>query len=440
MRHEEPQETAFFKGVGQEIAAVVSGLKISWGPSITTLFMILVVLAFWYLLWRFSDWSPSLFISLSLASFMVGAVAGFLFTSYGDEAATVGKVRDWLIGGLTGLTVAKFSSLKSLLLTFASGQGPQPFALTVGVALTFAVLGFFAMFLQRELILNVMLAQSRDRRGRLDGTKTAGIVSLQLLGLLPPSVLAGLEDVTEDSDLNSNPETQRLRDCLQSDDVKKFLQQCDDASTNGSPLDWDTVLRAAMLNYYLIYFVDAAKKDAQRRKALDWLQRALLMNPSHADLTAKYADVLEATGSLNEAVTTLERLNKSSEAPAYVQQWLGYYLIKQARYEEAVRYSDDYHARFPDDANSLYNAANGLARLRTEFLAAPDGASMPALTKAEQLRTQVISRLRQALRLEVDGKLEEAKKWLRESPAFAGLREDAEFKALTAAVEEKAAG
>jgi hypothetical protein len=51
----------------------------------------------------------------------------------------------------------------------------------------------------------------------------------------------------------------------------------------------------------------------------------------------------------------------------------------------------------------------------------------------------VLSRLRQALRLEVDGKLEEAKKSLREAKEYAGLRDDAEFKALTAPVEEKAA-
>src|SRR2546426_683865 len=52
-------------------------------------------------------WRLVLVIGLSLASFMVGCLVGFLFTSYGEESGTVGKIRDWVIGGITGLTIAK---------------------------------------------------------------------------------------------------------------------------------------------------------------------------------------------------------------------------------------------------------------------------------------------------------------------------------------------
>ena len=53
------------------------------------------------------------------------------------------------------------------------------------------------MFLQRELILNVVLAQSRVERGRVEGTQAAGIVMQRFLVALPASILSGTDDVDE---------------------------------------------------------------------------------------------------------------------------------------------------------------------------------------------------------------------------------------------------
>ena len=148
---------------------------IKWGT--TTTVFVLSILTFVFI--RFlikSAQAPALVVDLSVASFMVGCLAGFLFTSYGEENATVGKVRDWVVGGLAGLPIAKVSSLKALILAFANGAGPQQYALAVGVAITFSALGFFCMFFQRELILNVLLAKSRAERGSIEGVQQAGVV------------------------------------------------------------------------------------------------------------------------------------------------------------------------------------------------------------------------------------------------------------------------
>jgi hypothetical protein len=53
---------------------------------------------------------------------MVGCLAGFLLTSYGQQEAAVGKVRDWLVGGLTGLTIAEASLIKNLLRKFVTSS------------------------------------------------------------------------------------------------------------------------------------------------------------------------------------------------------------------------------------------------------------------------------------------------------------------------------
>src|SRR6266852_4762624 len=141
--------------------------KNPWG-TLTWSLIAIVSVGWWIIASQHSRWRLVLVVGLSLSSFMVGCLVGFLFTSYGEETGTVGKIRDWLIGGITGITIAKAGAIKGLLLTFAAGAGPSEFALAISSAVVYAVLGFFFMFFQRELILNVLLAQSRAERGTIE--------------------------------------------------------------------------------------------------------------------------------------------------------------------------------------------------------------------------------------------------------------------------------
>ena len=415
----------------ESVTVFIGRRKLHWGPTATGLAGLLGSVLFWRFLAFWAHWNPAVFVSLSLGSFMVGAVVGFLFTSYGEEAATVGKVRDLLVGALTGVTFLKLGSLRTFLLTFASGSDPETAGMTVAVAVIFAALGFFAMFFQRELILNVLLAQGRFRRGQVEGTNAAGLITQQLVSSLPPSVLAGIDDVDTDAATSMKPEAARLKMLLASDEVTAFLKQCEDSCELGMGLDWDVVSKAAVLHYYLTYLAPDNAIEGERQLALSWLKRALVMNPGHADLTAKYADVLAQTGGVAEAVLTLERLNVRPEAPAYVEQWLGYYLLKLGgRVKEAIQYSEDYYSRHPDDAASLSNAAKGYARL----YAALDPA-MKAEDLAEEqkdLRAKVIARLTEHLKKTAEADREEEKVWVSRQDDFQFLAKDAEFMALVA--------
>ena len=80
--------------------------------------------------------------SLSLDSFSVGCIRGFLFASYGEEAGTVGKARNWVVGGITAITVVKAQAIKELLVAFAAGPGPNEYALVIAVAITYSSFGF----------------------------------------------------------------------------------------------------------------------------------------------------------------------------------------------------------------------------------------------------------------------------------------------------------
>jgi hypothetical protein len=72
-----------------------------------------------------------LLVAISSASFMVGCFVGFLFTSYDEEASTLGKIRDGLIGGILALTVTKTSPLRTAPAIFPASVTPVTYGLGV---------------------------------------------------------------------------------------------------------------------------------------------------------------------------------------------------------------------------------------------------------------------------------------------------------------------
>ncbi|HEX3894241.1 MAG TPA: hypothetical protein VHW46_16825 [Terracidiphilus sp.] len=360
--------------------------------------VLLISAGFWLFIGQISWWRTVLAVGLSFACFTIGSLAGFLFTSYGEETSTLGKVRDWLVGGLTGLTVANSGAIKALLLTFSFGPGPREFAITTSVAITYLGLGFFYMFFQRELIFNVLLARSRALRGQLDGTKQAGIATQKLLAGLPPALLAGI-DTLDDTIEERKSEFEALRTILYADDVSEFLKQADEALSLGTATDWDVVAKAAYLNYYRTYYEKGEKREPQEEKAGEWILRALMMNPLHGDLTARYADVLWMRELYADAVATLERLMQSPEAPAYVQQWLGYFLLfVESREDDTIRLSQDYHKRFPDETDTFFNIANAYAKKYSQELMQQD-----VLSKTDsENRRRALENLKSGLKSQPD--------------------------------------
>jgi tetratricopeptide (TPR) repeat protein len=394
----------------------------AWGP-VASFIVLLVMSCLFVVFLARSPQRSALFVDLGVASFMVGCLLGFLFSSYGEETPTVGKVRDWIIGGLAGLTIAKLDSLKALLVSFASGPGPQAYALSLGESVAFATLGFFAMFFGRELILNGPLAQRRAQRGLVEGTRQAGLVTQKLLSALPPSILSGIDDI-DDLMESHKAEAERLRDILYSEDVTKFLSQSEDAVRIGASLDWDVVSKAATLNYYLTYYEEGDDKQAQEQKASEWIVRALVMNPLHPDFSAKYADVLGMLERYDEAVAILEKLDRNPEAAGYVKQWLGYFLLYLPdREDDAIRVSEEYHSRFPSESDSIFNVACGYAQ---KYCAELNITKQNSILDSKN-RTLALERLREALKADPDFAETVRTDWVKKGESFECLREDKEF-------------
>jgi tetratricopeptide (TPR) repeat protein len=403
--------------------------KIRIGPARFWTGVFLLSVLWWWYIGGDSTRRSALLASLSVASFVVGCVLGFLFTSYGEESTTIGKVRDWLIGGITGIALSQAleqgGSIKRTLLVFALGPGPNEFALAMSAAVTYTGLGFLFMFFQRELILNVLLAQSRAERGRLDGTNQAMFAIQQLLIQLPAEVLSGVSDIDEVTD---KAEAERLRSLLYSPDVLKFLDQAELANRAGRTLDWDIVSKAAYIHHYRMYFEKASDKQKQARLANEWIKRALVLNPMHVDLTLKYVDVLEVDKQHTTSVSILKDLERRPDAPVLVKQWLGYYLLLLPnREEDAIKYSLLYLELMPGDSDALFNLACGYAQLYGRELKDKQLPEFPA----SENRSKALFYLKQALQLDPDYVEIVRTKWVAKGESFEFLRSDREFLALT---------
>jgi tetratricopeptide (TPR) repeat protein len=306
-------------------------------------------------------WRASLLTGLAAASFVVGALVGFIFTTYDEESSTIGKIKDWLIGSLATLTLVKFTSLKPILLSFAIRSTSAEFAFALSVAVVFSGLGFFFMFFGRELLFNVPLARKRAERTRIE-THQAGIVTIQLLSALPSSILIGIDDV-DDLLKSRSAEAEKLKKSLDSPDVQTFIEQSEAAVRDALPLDWDVVSKNAYLQYYRTYFTDSDQKIGQANLALEWILRALVINPDHIDLTIKRADILAILERNRETVLLLEKLHALPECPIFVEQWLGFYLLYlPGREDDSIRHSSSYLIRFPDSNETSRNLACAYAR------------------------------------------------------------------------------
>jgi tetratricopeptide (TPR) repeat protein len=150
------------------------------------------------------------------------------------------------------------------------------------------------------------------------------------------------------------------------------------------------------------------------------------MNPMHADLTMKYADMLAASNEYDAAAIVLERLASRPEAPMLVKQWLGYFLLwVPNRVNDAIRYSQEYLGLFPDDADAPFNIACAYAQMYCDDLRAGKNGS-------EQLdhRKKAMDTLAEALRRDPDYSDTVRTKWTTEGESFDCFSSDPEFQKL----------
>lgn len=338
------------------------------------------------------------FVGISALAFALGTTVAFLFTSHGDEEQSVGKVRDWLLGGLTVLTFGealnRFQSIKALIKLFEVKTGD--FGSLVAMLAVGLVLGFYTMFFNRELVLNALLKRGHLEQRKL--TQELAAVSVEL---------AKADSLRPDTD----PEAKRA--ALPAEGKKRLAQFAavgQQAREMGEDLKPDTSWALAKASYH----------SGQYEKAAPLLEK-FLPDPEHATEAAlKLAQCYGEMGQPGEAVRVLERAKGDHPAPP-VLKLLGYYLLWiPERLKEAVAYTTEYLGRRPKDDGAVLNLACAHAQLYGQ-----------SEKKDEELKKHALDQLARAIELDPSTKAL-ARSLARPGGDFVSLADEPKFKELVA--------
>jgi hypothetical protein len=380
-----------------------------------------------FLLGGWTTERTSLALAACSAAFAFGSLLGFIFTIFGEELEPLGKIRDAMIAlasGIAGISVAKVNDIGAMIgsIQLFNDRSAKGSWFSVLFMSTYFVAGFYFMYLMRKLALNPALARSRVAIERIQISGSVSVVAMELGKKLPQSVLLGrefIEDLVEDG----GKQAEQLRSVLFGDDVERFLAICERDLEAGSQMQLDTVGKAAILHYYRIYFKEEADRGPQEERAIEWITRTLLMDPLDRLFQIKLADVFGMQEGYGEAVSIFERLERDEDAPQYVQQWLGYFLLFiEGREGDSIKHSLEFHRRFPDESDGLFNAACGYAQLYAIELR--DHGVKEIQTSENRMRS--LSFLEEAVRLD-PGSRSIALKVSEPGDSFESLASDVDF-------------
>jgi hypothetical protein len=128
----------------------------------------------------------------------------------------------------------------------------------------------------------------------------------------------------------------------------------------------------------------------------------------------------------------LERLETTPEAPAYVEQWLGYFLLFVDRLDDSIKYSEAYHRRFPNEFDSVFNIACAYAQKYCGELLLGDQTQK----LDSENRKLALSKLKEALYSEPEYEGTVRTKWTEPGDSFDCFLHDRDFRALVHLPEE----
>jgi tetratricopeptide (TPR) repeat protein len=297
------------------------------------------------------------------------------------------------------------------------------------VVVLFSIAGFYYMYLLRRIIWNPLFARSQKIIDRLQISGNVSAVATDVENAVPQSLLLGRESIGEAIEANG-PQAKALEERLFGSTVLTFLKNCESDLTGGVPISNEVVDRAATLYYYQSYF-KKDDRDVRIDNAIAWVSRSLTRDPLNISFSVKLADLFGMQERYAETASILERFVGDPDAPQYIRQWLGYYLLYiDGREQRAVDYSLEYFRLFPTQASAPFNASCGYAQL---YLIELQGLGVSAVPDSEN-RRKSLEFLEQAIRMDPTSR-EWARKYAVVDESFESLISDEKFLEITTPYE-----
>jgi len=342
----------------------------------------------------------SKFVAASLAALAVGTLFGFVFSSTMGESDSVGKVRDWLVGGIAALSVAQVASgghtVGRVLRIFVPQNRPDDLASVTGMVVVYSVAGFFLMFFNRELILNLLLV--KGRRATLDAfeksAEAAGKKIVEAFGHAPGSL--DWQTAAQQQPLELDPE------------VKNYVCEVETRLRDGAKVESEDIKKAAVV----------LSLGGQNIRATEFLKLALQRNPDDEDLVMMLARTLSELGERDQAITQLLEFKKRNPKASRIDKVLGfYYLWSPDKLKESIQFTSSYiETVAPEDDGAIFNLACAYAQQYGE-------------SKEKEHRKVALEKLKLAVSANKVWK-ERALELTGIDGDFVSLKDDPEFKAI----------
>lgn len=342
-------EFAFLVWVIFALLLVLAGTllckRVAWniGLTETMVIILLLSLAWWPIAGGFCLVRSVMLVNVSLIGFALGGLFGFILTSHADEEArSVGRIRDWILGGLTGLTLVDatkdFQSLKRGLDLLANTHESR--ALTVGCLIVYGCTGFFAMFFVREVIWNHLFNLGR--------AKAAMALRRSISAVGKALDDKPFVDAMEGHLASPKPATEKTGALL------KLVASAEELTNKGETLPDSTQEDLGRAYYHLGAY----------RKAAETLGSVVAQKGVEAGkgLLYRLADSMLHQGKSHEAAELLKQYVDRLGTGA--KKLIGYYLLwDEKRLDESLRFSEEYLLENGGDSGALFNAACAAAQL-----------------------------------------------------------------------------
>ena len=136
------------------------------------------------------------------AAFAVGSIIGFLFSIFDGEEAPFGQIRNSFVAlasGIAGIGIAKVNELGAKIgeINVFGKPSEQNAWFSALFVITYAVAGFYFMYLLRLLVLNPALAKSQKETNLIQLSGNAGRIGSDLEKILKPSMLLGKDYIAD---------------------------------------------------------------------------------------------------------------------------------------------------------------------------------------------------------------------------------------------------
>jgi tetratricopeptide (TPR) repeat protein len=348
--------------------------------------------------------------SAAATAFALGCIVGFVFSTTSQsttnqsttnqQESSIAKVRDWMVGGVTGLgvgeLVAQGSHLKAFIQIFSPGNAGREFGLTAATMVVFFVGGFLAMYLNRVLVLNILLTRAEKTRSDIESGRNKfddKVEELAASALVAP--------------VGTTWETEGQQEAIEVDTtLQSFASSVELALTKGESVKLTDIERVA--GYYTSTF--------QRNKLVDFLRLAFEKSSLKIAVAFRLAKALADVGNYEKAVQALKDAQKVPNAPASLKKVIGFYLLwldDEEHLRESLKSTEEYLKTRPDDDGATFNKACAYAQLYCKSKNAKcKDAALTSLQAAIDINSAWKTRARELTGLEGD---------------FACFKDDSEF-------------